>query len=454
MMKQFKKASVAGYGAIFVLAIVVGGCMKEDYKDPNAFVQKYIREAFEKNCPRAILKEFQYADVVFENATSKMKESMSGPVNEITCEVRVVPERRIKHYELADVSWSFSYGLGSLNSLSGAYLGEERVKRMNESINKFDAKKPLLVRRVDFSRRAKDKEDRATVSCFRTRDENGVFVPMEVGGKIFNFKGVAWYFRRGRVFGEKMLKAKRGFELETSEGRNAYVAFSNRCVTVKTAVKVINATVEEMRGVTNNVRWGRSSFVHTRYSEMLKAEIEPLKSELRKVEGDYGRRVATHQRKLRDLKRTDENLKNENKRLIDMQARRVQARADMVVRLEKWKTTTEHPRIVRQRSIQWEINNLNSQIAELDKKQKVGDARLVEIASLMENNHAEQDKITEESASDKAETEAKIGELKKRIETRTNEVKEQAVAEGTKKLDELQQRLQARVGELAKLLSR
>ncbi len=43
MLKQFPKSLFAGCGAIFVLAIVVGGCMKEDYKDPNAFAKLLSR---------------------------------------------------------------------------------------------------------------------------------------------------------------------------------------------------------------------------------------------------------------------------------------------------------------------------------------------------------------------------------------------------------------------------
>ena len=95
--------------------LMLGGCIKEDYKDPATFAKKYIRADLERRFPRELWDELQYDDVELINVTSKMKETYSGARNEISCQVRLVPERGVKHYRRVDLRCDFAWGLGSLS---------------------------------------------------------------------------------------------------------------------------------------------------------------------------------------------------------------------------------------------------------------------------------------------------------------------------------------------------
>lgn len=444
--------SLAALYAVVVLPI--GGCFKpEDYKDPEAFVEKYIRADFEKKCPPRLWRKFQYADVVFENVTSRMRETFCGPMNEIICEVRIVPEKGKSHYKRADVDWGFAYGLDSLWSDVESYLTPERVKRLNQAIQKLETKRPLLARKLSLNPIIRRATATDTVSCFRTRDENGIFVPLTVGERVFDYQGVFWYFDDKYVFGERMLKAYNGYDIDTLAGRNAYIAFSNRCMAVKAAVAEMNSIAKEMRGVTNNVSWGRTSYVRARYAELLKAQVEPIKAELAKEESAFNRRTELRNRTIRDLRRKGGNLDYDKKRLTETQARRAKDRERMVSNLaQKQSASMQEQKPFRLKQIERDIANLSMQIDGLDKKQRSDDARFAEVVAQKEANQREIDKVMAEAVRDKDETSAKTSALKQQIETRTGEIKAQVLAEADKKLKDLGLRLQAYADTLAKLL--
>ena len=437
--------------------LMLGGCLKEDYKDPEAFAKKYIRADLERRFPRAILNELQYADVELINVTSKMKEAYSGARNEISCQVRIVPERGVKHYRKIDLKCDFAWRLGSVSSVAKRFLPETRCRILDKKVQNMPQKKPLLVWPVTLHDPG---EGHAVISCFRTTDENGVFVPLDVGGKSFSYSGVDAFFNTDYFFGEKSLKARGGLEVCSPEGRAAYVAFSNRCLAVKAAIKGVNELAEEIQNVTNIVRWKMPSFVQARRAELVKEQISPLEAERAEIKESYSKRVRARERKLHDLKNRDGNLAAGKNRLTAEQARLARTRSRMEAELERQKAEAENPpRSRRPPGARIIYSGQPSNLNELQKKQEAGEARLKEIAAQQDAIRVENEKIAAEANTDKADTIAKLAALKSRIEAQKGKVNDQVAADAKLRLEELKSRIEdltkklnARVDELEEMM--
>ncbi len=437
--------------------LMLGGCLKEDYKDPEAFAKKYIRADLERRFPRELWDELQYDDVELVNVTSKMKEAYSGARNEISCQVRLVPERGVKHYRRVDLRCDFAWGLGSLSPVAERFLPKARCQTLDKMVQDMHKKKPLLVLPVNLGE--PEKGD-AVISCFRTTDENGVFVPLDVGGKSFSYSGVDVFFDTDYFFGEKSLKTRGGLEACSPEGRAAYVTFSNRCLAVKAAIKRVNGLAEEIQNVTNIVRWKMPSFVKARRAELVREQVTPLEAERASIKESYSRRVQARERKLRDLKNRDRDLANEKDRLAASQARLARIRSRMEADLERQKEEAANPhRSRRPPGARIIYSGQPRNLEELQKKQDAGNARLKEIAAQQDAIRVECEKITAEANTDKTDTIAKVGALKSRIEAQMAKVDNQVSTDAESRLKELKSRIEdltrefnARVDELEKMM--
>ena len=435
------------------LAVPLAGCIKEDYEDPQDFAEKYIREDFEKHCPRKLWKLLQYEDVKLENVKSKMTQSLGGPVNQIVCEVRIIPEKRAKHYERAtNLNWSFAWGLGYVSPLAESYLPPGLAKEIETKVQKMDKKKPLLVRRIEVgARKPGDCVD--TITCYRTRDEHGVFVPLSVGEKDFIYEGVLYQFNPMQRFGDKILKQMGGLDVDEPDGRAAYVAFSNRCMKIKASLVELNELVKQMQNVTNEVRWGAKSFAQNRRAELYKSQVAPLELELKELNAAYTRRCSERERRDRDWKRQLGSLEYDRKRLVDTQAGREKDRARMTARLEQLREASAKEQRQRQlQNMQREMSGIETKLETLAKNSIAGEARLGELAAQQGAIRDAIAKQAAEASADKEDTAAKTGAAKERIEAQTREVSAKVAEESKSRLDLLAKKLQACVDELKKLL--
>ena len=89
--------------SVFALA-ALAGCAKEDYKDPQKFAERYVREDVERRYPGSAFNPvLQYKGFELVNVKSEMRESFSGAASRIVCEFRVVPESGVEYYGRAVV---------------------------------------------------------------------------------------------------------------------------------------------------------------------------------------------------------------------------------------------------------------------------------------------------------------------------------------------------------------
>ncbi|MBQ7189684.1 MAG: hypothetical protein IJR99_09750, partial [Kiritimatiellae bacterium] len=428
-----------GFLTVSSILVLAGGCAKEDYRDPVKFAEKYIRADLEKNYPRELWKKMQYSDVVLENVTSSMTESFFGPLNKITCGVRVVPEPGVQYYHPADLDWNFTYGLGSelRRDEVAKFLPETRVKRLKEGASRIFDKKPLLVSVARYMSRSGPSTD--TISCYRTRNENGVFVPMKVGGSDeFNYQGVGGFFNTDYLFTDRSLKERGGLKAFSEEGRKAYGAFSNRCETIRAKIHALNELAEGIRGVTNVVRWGKPSFVQARREELSQEQVAPLESEL----GALSKTLAGHKdavnRQLRDIKRQTDNCAYEARRVNSAQENLAKNLANVSARLERAKADLERESRPRQQQyLTRTIDSLNVQSREIAGKRDNNESQLQKIAKRQEELKAADQKLRDEYTKEKAQTDAKVVELKRQIAGKKEAIEKVVAEEAQAKLNQL-----------------
>lgn len=432
--------------------VLVAGCSSEDYSDPQDFAEKYIREDFEKHCPRKLWKLLQYEDVRLENVESKMTQSLAGPVNQIVCEVRIVPEKKAKHYKVADLDWSFAWSPGYVSPLAKSYIATEIANRIETKAGDLEKKKPLLVRRISVGDR-KPGKGIDTITCYRTRNEHGVFVPLSVGEKTFLYEGVFHQFDPKRRFGDKLLKGLGGLDVDEPGGRAAYVAFSNRCMKIRSDIALLNDLAKQLQNVTNDVRWGARSFVQNRRAELYKSLIEPLELARKEQENAYSRRCNERAAKQRDWNRQQGNLERERKRLADAQAEREKSRVRATARLEELRVASMTETRRRQlQNMQREMSNLEAKLEGLAKSIQAGDARLAEILSQQGAIRDASEKLAAEASADKEESTAKSSVDKERIEARKREVLAKVADEARVRLEDLTMKFQTCLEELNNLL--
>ena len=84
--------------SVFALAALVG-CANEDYSDPTAFAEKYLREAVDKRYPvETALKPMRFKGVKLLNVKRELAESFSGTLDRVTCDFEPIPESGVKYY--------------------------------------------------------------------------------------------------------------------------------------------------------------------------------------------------------------------------------------------------------------------------------------------------------------------------------------------------------------------
>ena len=219
--------------AAVITTVVYATCYaKEDYKDPQKFAEKYVREDVERRYPGKIYNPvLQYKGFELVNVQSEMNETLSGPTSLISCEFRVVPERGVEYYLLDNsFRWVDSRWFGWFpNEAASAGLTEERIKSIDGKIRAFCERHPLMVKKTDIT--PKPGYAKHMIYVYRTRNEDGIFVPMRAAGagSVFRYEGVGGWYNSNELFCAKMAKARGAFDSASEEGRNAYVTYSNKC---------------------------------------------------------------------------------------------------------------------------------------------------------------------------------------------------------------------------------
>ncbi len=426
-------------------------CAKEDYKDPQKFAEKYVREDIENRYPGKIYNPvLQYKGFELVNVHSEMRETLSGANSRIVCEFRVVPESGVEYYRLArDVRW-FDYGhMGLVHDVGIPQLTKERIADINGKVKEFAQRRPLLVEKADITPKPDQAKD--TIYVYRTRNEDGIFVPMRAAGagSVFRYEGVGGWYNTNELFTARTVKRLGGFEASSAEGKAAHLAHSNACEAVRMKIKALNDAVAALNSVTNRHGWNQS-FAETRFAELKKERVVPLETELEKAKETLSEQQNSAKRKLRDINAQEKSAGHEKKRLEDSLARLEKNRKSTEANIEKATKDLESQKRGTARNAQRQLPRLQSSLADIVKKQEEGNARLqaltAKLAELMSAKQSAQADVEKEHAA----TQAKIDELKAKIAEQTKAVESQVQADVSARLEKLANEIQALADELEK----
>ena len=426
-------------------------CAKEDYKDPQKFAEKYVREDIENRYPGKIYNPvLQYKGFELVNVHSEMRETLSGANSRIVCEFRVVPERGVEYYRRAmDVRW-FDYGdMGLVHDAAIPQLTKERIADINRKVEEFCQRHPLLVESVDIT--PKPGYARDTIYVYRTRNEDGIFVPMRAAGagSVFRYEGVGGWYNTNELFTARTVKRLGGFEVSSAEGKAAYLAHSNACEAVRLKIKALNDAVAAFNSVTNGHGWNRS-FTETRLAELKKERIAPLEDELSALEKTLKDQAFAAKKKMREIKNRASSIAREKKSLEKSLSRLASSRSSAERNIERMKQQPANSRAARGAGQRLQKQEAN--LADTIKKQEEATARLQALtAQEAEVQTAEQTAQTE-SEKEQAATQVKIDELKAKIAEQTKAVEEQSQADVSARLEKLANDIQALSDELEKML--
>lgn len=426
-------------------------CAKEDYKDPQKFAEKYIREDVESRYPGKIYNPIlQYKGFELVNVHSEMRETLSGVNSRIVCEFRVVPERGVEYYRRArDVRW-FNYGsMGVVFDDPVLQLTKERIANINRKVQEFGQHQPLLVEKVDITPKPNQAKD--TIYVYRTRNEDGVFVPMRAAGagSVFRYEGVGGWYNTNDLFTAKMVKKLGGFEVSSVEGKAAQLAHSNACEAVRLKIKSLNEAVAAFNSVTNRHGWN-SSFAETRLAELKKERVAPLETELEKAKGTLSEQQKSAKRKLRDLNTQENSAGREKKRLEDSLVRLEKSRKSTEANIEKVTKDLESQKRGAARNAQRQLPRLKANLADIVKKQEEGNARLQALAAKLAELKSAKQAAQADAEKEQSATQSKIDELKAKIAEEMKSVEGVVQADVSARLEKLAGEIQALADELEK----
>ena len=416
---------------------------KEDYKDPKKFAEKYVRADIEQRYPGAIYNPIlQYKGFELVNVRSEMRETFSGPTSCIICEFRVVPERGVEYYHLDNsFRWAYPGWFGFLpKGAEAAGLTAERIKDLDGKMRAFCEQHPLMVKKADIT--PKPGQAAHLIYVYRTRNEDGLFVPMRVAGarSVFRYEGVGGWFNTNCLFSTKMVKARGAFDSASVEGLAAYAAYSNKCEAIRTGVKAINEAVSAFNAVTNDHGF-TASFARARRGELVKERITPLREELATLEKTLKDQVFTAKKKTRDIKNRagaiDRERQNLEKSLVRLESNRKNT--------EKRIAETTQATGRNARNAQRQLPKLNANLADMMKKQKENQERLESLAEQQSKIKAEEQTAAAEAEKAQAETTDKIAEVKGRIDEQARRVEAQVSTEVQARFERLSKEIQSQI---------
>ena len=427
-------------------------CAKEDYKDPQKFAEKYVREDVERKYPGEVFNPIlQYKGFELVNIHSEMRETLSGANSRIVCEFRVVPERGVEYYRRArDVRW-YDYGhMGLVYDVATPQLTKERIADINRRVKDFAQRRPLLVEKADITITSKPNHARDTIYVYRTRNEDGIFVPMRAAGagSVFRYEGVGGWYNTNELFTARTVKRLGGFEASSAEGKAAHLAHSNACEAVRLKIKALNEAVAAFNSVTNRHGWNQS-FAETRLAELKKERVVPLETELSELEKTLKDQAFAAKKKIREIKNRVGSIAREKKSLEKSLSRLASIRSSAERSIEQLKKQPANSRNASRAAQKLQKQEAN--LADIIKKQEEATAQLQALdAQEAEVQTAEQSAQTDADKEQSA-TQAKIDALKAKIAEATKVVEGVVQADASARLEKLANEIQTLVNELEKL---
>ena len=437
--------------AAVTTTVVYATCYaKEDYKDPQKFAEKYVREDVERKYPGAIYNPIlQYKGFELVNVQSEMRETFSGPTSRIVCEFRVVPEKGVEYYRRDNsFRWAYPGWFGYLPKNAGAAeLTEDRVKSLEGKIRAFCERHPLMVKKTDITPKPGYAKD--LIYVYRARNEDGIFVPMHAAGagSVFRYEGVGGWYNTNELFCAKMAKARGAFDSESEEGRNAYVTYSNKCEKIRAGINTLNETISAFNTVTNSDR-GLKSFAQIRRGELEKERIVPLKEELAALEKKVKDQAFAAKKKARDIKNRAVATNREMQNLEKSLTRLEQSRKNTEKRIAEAERATGR----KAQNAQRQLPKLKANLADTVKKIEDGNARIQALTAQQAEIKVEEQTATAEDEMAQTETTAKIAEVKGKIEEQAKGVESQVSADVKARLEQLTKEIQMQLAAIEGML--
>ena len=425
------------------ITLCMACCAKEDYKAPQKFAEKYVREDIERRYPGKIYNPIlQYKGFELVNVQSEMRETFSGPTSCIVCEFRVVPEIGVEYYRLDDTfRWVYPEWFGCLpKNAAAAGLTDDRIKSLKGKIRSFCERHPLMVKKADITPKPGYAKD--LIYVYRTRNEDGVFVPMRAAGagSVFRYEGVGGWYNTNCLFAAKTAKARGAIDSESEEGRAAYVAYSNKCERMRAGIKAINEVAAALNFVTND-HGLTASFARMRRGELEKERITPLKEELAALEKALREQELAAKKRMRDVKSRTASIAREKQSLEKSLARLEQTRKNTERRIAEAEQATGR----KVRNAQRQLPKLNDNLADTLKKIEDGNVRLQALTAQQSEIKAEEQTMTAEIEKIQTETTAKIAEVKGKIEELAKGVEDKVSADVQARFEQLTKEIQSQL---------
>ena len=431
----------------------------EDYKDPRKFAEKYVREDIERNYPGHIYNPIlQYKGFELVNVRSEMYATGSGPLSRIVCEFRVIPEDGVEYYE-RDISFEYvrPARLGDLpRDVPAAGLTRARITDLDDKIRAFCDRKPMMVKKIDIT---PDPDEPDAVYVCRVRNEDGVYVPLNINDAVgvFKYEGVDGWYNTNTLFSTRMVKEMGAFDSASEAGRAAYAAYTNKCGDVRVGIKALNDAVAAFNSVTNN-RWGNPSFAQVRRGELTKERVAPLKDELSGLEAELKQAGIAARRIGRSKPHAKKSIAGEKqsleKSLPRLEARRRSLEASIESLQQPEPTNQGRGRGARSRvrSTKNRLPKLEAELADVVQKLEADRARLQQLTEQLAEIKAEEQAATAEAEKAQAEISAKIADVKRKIEDQKKSVDVQLSAEVNARLNQLKGEIERQVDALEGML--
>ena len=424
---------------------------KEDYKDPQKFAEKYVREDVEHRYPGKTYNPIlQYKGFELVNVHSEMRETFSGPTSRVVCEFRVVPEKGVEYYQLDSSSfkWIYPGWFGYLSKgANAAGLTEERIKDIEGKIRLFCDSRPIMVKKTDITPKPGYAKD--TIYVYRTRNEDGVFAPMRAAGagSVFRYEGVGGWYNTNCLFTARTVKARGAIDSESEEGRAAYVAYSNKCEKIRAGIKTINEAVAAFNSVTND-HGLTASFARMRRGELEKERIAPLTEELVALEKSLKDQEVAAKKRMRDIKNRTASAERESQNLEKSLVRLEQSRKNTEKRIAEAAQATGR----RAQNAQRQLPKLKANLADTVKKIEDANARLQSLTAQHAALKTEEQTAISESEKAQTATAAKIAEVKGKIDEQTKGVESQVSAEVKARFEQLAKDIQSQLAAIEGML--
>ena len=163
------------------------GFAKEDYSDPNAFAEKYFREAIEKRHPvETYMKPMRFKNVKLLNVKRELVGTFGNVMEKVTCDFEPVAESGAKYYtrpiggDLDNIDFG-DRKLPLLDRCAYDIVSEEDSTSIILKIQKVRESRPDLVQEV--------KPHGGHLVAYRAKNDKGVFEPVKMGAHLVRFEG-------------------------------------------------------------------------------------------------------------------------------------------------------------------------------------------------------------------------------------------------------------------------